>query len=112
MPIVLRFLVKVVNCVLLVLILIGIPAVTRVQFGDWQMASASKARLLIFLALALAAAGNAIPALTVKKDQDRHFFWEWSALFGFLLTVEYAYISGYLSFDWLKNSLTWLQRHL
>lgn len=108
----LRFLVKVTNCILLVIILIGIPAVTHVQFGNWQMGSAAKARLLIFFGLVLAAIGNAVPALLIKKDQDRHFFWEWSALFGFLLTVEYAYTSGYLNFGWLKSGLLWTQSHL
>jgi hypothetical protein len=109
---VLRFPIKLVNGAWLVIIFIGVPAITHAQFGDWQLASTSRARLLIFWGLALGAAGNALLAMAVKKDKDRIFCWEWTTFFGVLLAVQYAYAGGYLNFHWLKNGLLWGQNHL
>ena len=58
-----RFLIQCVNCVLLAIIFFGIPAVTGMQFGNWQISSIPLARRLMFGGLALAAAGNAVAAL-------------------------------------------------
>ncbi|HEY5044201.1 MAG TPA: hypothetical protein VIK53_19695 [Verrucomicrobiae bacterium] len=107
-----HFLIKIINCLLLVVILIGVPAITHAQLGDWQIASASKARALIFYGLVLAAAGNAMLAMFLKKHKDQILCWEWAAVFGGLLAAQYAYTNGYLSFDWLKKILLWLQTKL
>jgi len=38
--------------------------------------------------------------------------WEWAAVFVGLLLVQYAYLRGYFNFNWLKQTLLWLQKHL
>ena len=107
-----RFLIQCVNCVLLAIIFFGIPAVTGVQFGDWQISSVPQARRLMLWGLALAAAGNAVAALgLIKGRKERKLCWEWAAIFIGLLFVQYAYLRGYFNFNWLKQTLLWFQKH-
>jgi hypothetical protein len=101
-----RFLVKCVNCALLVLVVIGIPSITRVEFHGWQLGSAPKLQLLLFWTLALALGLNILAAsFFMKARKDRLLCWEWAAVFGVLLFVYCAFVFGYFNFDWLKNFL-------
>jgi hypothetical protein len=94
------------NCVLLVFLLIGFPAATGAKLGDWQVSSAPAARLLTFLGLGIAAAGNALAAkLLIKARKERILCWEWMAVFSALLIAQWAFTRGYFNFEWLKNSL-------
>lgn len=68
--------------------------------------------MLIFYGLVVAAAANALMAMLLKNTRTQILCWEWAAVFGGLLAIEYAYTSGYLNFDWLKKSLLWLQDRL
>jgi hypothetical protein len=107
-----RFLIQCVNCVLLAIIFFGIPAVTGVQFGDWQISPVPQARRLMLWGLALAVAGNAVAALgLIKGRKERKLCWEWTAVFIGLLFVQYAYLRGYFNFNWLKQTLLWFQKH-
>jgi hypothetical protein len=100
------------NVALLVLIFIGLPAATRVQWGNWQISAAAQSQRLMFWGLALAAAGNAIAALgLIKSRKERKLCWEWAAVFIGLLFVQYAYLRGYFNFNWLKQTLLWFQKH-
>ena len=108
-----RFLIKCVNCALLIVIVIGIPAVTRAQLGHVLFASAPKLQLLLFWGLSLALAANlAAGAFVFKRRHERLLCWEWAAVFGALLFAYSAFVLGYLNFHWLKQSLLWLQNHL
>jgi hypothetical protein len=107
-----RILIKVVNLVWLVIIFIGVPAITHAQVGNWDITEESTARLLIFGGLALAAIGNGIAAMLLKKHKDQILCWEWAAIFGGLLIVQYACANGYLNFNWLKKVLQWMQSKL
>ena len=101
------------NGALLALIFIGLPAATRVQWGHWQISSGPQSQWLMFWALALAAAGNAAAALgALKSRPDRKLCGEWTSVFTALLLVQYAYNRGFLNFEWLKQALLWLQKHL
>jgi hypothetical protein len=63
-------------------------------------------------ALALAAAGNAaIAQFGIRGRKERKSCWEWAAVFGALLGVEYALAHGWLNFNWLRQILLWLQKH-
>ncbi len=107
-----RFLIQCVNCVLLVIIFFGIPAVSGAQFGSWQISPVSQARRLMFWGLALAVAGNAVAVLgLIKSRKERKLCWEWAAVFIGLLLVQYAYLRGYFNFNWLKQTLLWIQKH-
>jgi hypothetical protein len=108
-----RFLIKVINFALLILVVIGVPSVTRVEFHGWQLGSAPKLQLLLFWTLALALGFNILAAsLLIKAKKERVLCWEWAAVFGALLFAYAAYCFGYFNFNWLKNLLLRLQNYL
>jgi len=107
-----RFLIITANCALLALLLIGLPAATHAQLGDWQISSVATSRQLLFWGLAVAMAGNIAAALVfVKGRKGKALCWEWAAIFGALLLAGYGYRHGYFNFNWLKQILLWVQRH-
>jgi hypothetical protein len=107
-----RLSIQCLNVALLALIFIGIPAATRGQWGNWQISAAAQSQRLMFWGLALAAAGNAAAVLgLIKSRKERKLCGEWAAAFVALLLVQYAFHRGYVNFDWLKQSLVWLQKH-
>ena len=107
-----RFLIQCVNFVLLAIIFFGLPVVTGAQFGGWQISSVLQARRLMFWGLALVAAGNSVAALgLIKSRKERKLCWEWTAVFIGLLCVQYAYLRGCFNFNWLKQTLLWVQQH-
>jgi len=107
-----RLLIITANCVLLALLLIGLPAATHLQLGDWQISSVSTNRQLLFWGLVVATTGNILAALTFVKGRKRKALcWEWAAVFGALLLASWAYRHGYFNFNWLKQALLWLQNH-
>jgi hypothetical protein len=106
-----RLFIPCLNVALLVLIFLGLPAATRAQWGRWQISSDLQSQWLIFWGLALATAGNATAALgLIKSRKERKLCGEWAAVFAALLLVQYAFNRGYINFDWLKQSLLWLQK--
>ena len=107
-----RFVIIATNCALLALLLIGLPAATHWQLDDWQISSVSTSRQLLFWGLTVATAGNVLAALAfVKGHKGKVLCWEWAAVFGALLLAGWAYRRGYLNFNWLKDTLLWLQNH-
>jgi hypothetical protein len=101
-----KLLIKCVNCALLILIVIGIPAITRVQFRSYQIGSAPMLQLLLFWTMALALGLNIFAGLfLIKARKDRMLCWEWAAVFGILLFAYSAFVFGYYNFNWLKNFL-------
>lgn len=108
-----RFLIHCFNGALLAIIFLGIPAVTGEEIGKWRISSVPLAHELMLGGLALAAAGNVVAALgLIKSRKERKLGWEWAGVFIGLLLVQYAYIRGDFNFNWLKNALLWLQKHL
>ena len=107
-----RFLIVTTNCAMLVLLVIGLPAATHVQLGNWQIASVSTGWQLLFWGLAAAGTGNILAALAfVKGRNGKMLCWEWAAVFGGLLLACYGFWHGYFNFNWLKQTLQWFQRH-
>ena len=107
-----RFLIISANCVLLALLLIGLPAATQAQWGDWQIASVSTGRRLLFWGLAIATAANILLGHSlVRGRKGKMLCWEWAAVFAGLLLVGWAFTRHYLDFNWLKQTLLWLQNH-
>ena len=101
------------NCALLVVLFIGIPAVTRTRFGNLHISSVSDARLLTYWGLGIAAAGNFLVATVFAFGRKAKILcFEWAAVFGAVLLANYAFIHGYFNFDWLRESLQWVQKHL
>lgn len=108
-----RLFINSVNCALLILVLIGIPAITRKQFWNWQISSAPMAEKLTFGGLILAIALNVLGAtIFVPGPKAKTLCAKWTFVFGGFLFVEYAFIHGWINFDWLKNWMLWIQQHL
>lgn len=108
-----RFLIQILNFSLLFIILVGIPAVTRAQIGNWQISSAPNARFLIFWGLGLMAGINAFNALVfIKNKKDRKHGWEWAGIFAALWLAFFGFVRGWFDFEWLKHALQWLQKYL
>ena len=106
-----RFLIKCVNSALLVLIVIGIPAITHVEFRGLLIGSGSAYRMLLFWSLAIALGFNVFAAsFLMKSRKERLLCWEWAAVFGVLLFAYSAFVFGYFNFNWLKNFLLRLQK--
>jgi hypothetical protein len=107
-----RLLIQCTNGVLLVIILIGIPAVTSARFGSLTLSSAPRAQVLTLWAVALVAVANTVAAMgPVKGRKERWLCWKWVATFSALLLIEYMIMHGYFNFAWLKDALQWLDRH-
>jgi hypothetical protein len=107
-----RFLVHLANVFLLVLIVIGIPAITSLRFGSIRLSSDPKLQMLTLTGLGLAAATNLVGALFAVTDKKgRRACWTWALLFGLILAVEYCYFRSYIRFGWLKEALLWVQNH-
>jgi hypothetical protein len=107
-----RFLIITTNCALLVILLIGLPTATRTHWGNVQLSSVSTSRTVMYCGLGIAAAGNFLAAIIIAKGRKAKILClEWAAVFGALLLAEYGFVRGYLNFNWLKESLLWLQRH-
>ena len=101
-----KFLIKCVNCALLIIVAIGIPAITHVEFRGLEIGSVRIYKLLLFWALGLALAFNLFAAsFLVKSRKDRLVCWEWAAVFGVLFFAYSAFVFGYLNFNWLKDIL-------
>jgi hypothetical protein len=108
-----RFLIQCLNVIWLVMIFIGLPAATQAQWIGWQFSPAEQSQRLMLWGLALAAAGNLAAGLgLIKSRKERKLCWEWTAVFTGLLLALYAFHRGYFNFDWLKQALLWLQKHL
>jgi len=107
-----KFLIKCVNGALLVIILIGIPAVSRSHFGSWDISSVPIAQKLTLLGLSLAIILNVLGAtIFVPGPKAKALCAEWAFIFGGLLFLEYAFIRDWINFNWLKNALVWLRKH-
>jgi hypothetical protein len=108
-----RFLIQCVNGCALCTIFLGLPAVAGVQFGSLRLSSVLTLQKLLFWGLSLAAAANAVAALAILSDRkSRKLCLAWTLAFGGLLGIQFALARGFLNFDWLKQTLLWLQQRL
>ena len=108
-----RFLIQCVNGALLIVIVLGVPAITRVQLWSLQIGSAPILQLLMLWGLALAAMGNAAAGLIVfKGGKERKVCWQWAMVFSGLLAADYGLIHGWFNFNWLKRALLGLRNRL
>jgi hypothetical protein len=105
-----RLIIHLGNSVLLVIILIGIPAITSLRLGSIRLLSDPKLQMLTMVGLGLAGTANLVGALLLKKDKKtRQACRTWAILFGMILAAEYLYIRGFIGFRWLKKFLLWVQ---
>jgi len=107
-----RFLINALNSALLVIILIGIPAIVSARIGRLRLSSDPQLQRLTLGGLGLVGACNLAGAFFLRKDRKgRHACGAWALLFGLTLAAEFSYTRGYIDFDWLKRFLRWFQKH-
>jgi hypothetical protein len=105
-----RLAVHLANSALLVIVLIGIPAITSLRFGSIRLLSDPKLQKLTLGGLGLAGAANLAGALLLKRDKKtRHACRTWALLFGIILAAEFLYVRSFIRFGWLKKLLLWVQ---
>ena len=108
-----RLLIITMNCALLVILLIGLPTATRTHWGNVQLSSVSTSRTVMYWGLGIAAAGNFLAATVFAFGRKAKIVcFEWTAVFSALILAEYGFVHGYFNFDWLKEFLLWIQKHL
>lgn len=96
------------NGIALGIILIGVPSVTSIRFGAFQIGSRPLFEILTIGLIVAILAVNLLGWL-LAKSKNRAIWFRWIALLLMLLGTELAYFSGYLRFDWLEESLRWMQ---
>jgi hypothetical protein len=108
-----RFLLLLINCTLLALLLLGLPAATRAQVVGYQVSKAPVTQFLVFRGLGLAAVANLLAAVVLLKERKARLLgFEWTGLFAALGLLQYALYRGWTNFNWLKTALEWCQAHL
>lgn len=105
-----RLLINGVNGAVLVLILIGIPAATRLEFWKLQIAWAPTPRMLTLWGLGLAALANTAAAIWFFKGRkEQGLCAKWFFIFAGFWLFDFALFHGWINFRWLQNTLRWLQ---
>lgn len=101
-----RFVIHLINGGLLVLILIGIPAITGRNFAWWRLSHTPTSQMLTLWGLGLAGAANFLGAVFLARGaKARILCWCWLAAFAAIVLVESLYFNRHINFDWLKQFL-------
>jgi hypothetical protein len=106
-----RSFIHLLNLALLVIVLIGLPAVASARLGGLGLSSIGTRHLLVFWGTAAAAIVNLVLLFTLAKSPpDRKRCLEWMFSFLALLGAEWLYFNGHLQFGWLKDWLLKLKQ--
>ena len=102
--------IRLANLVWLVLILMGVPAITGRSFGWLRLSDSSISQPLTLWGLAVGAVLNILGAIFLAKGgKAKRLCWQWCAAFALLVVIEYLVIRHYINFDWLKTFLLWVK---
>jgi hypothetical protein len=113
LPAVQKFLINCINGAVLVVLLIGVPAATRARFGRWEIGDEPTSLMVMLWGFGLAVLGNLLGATVLIKDRKgQELCARWTFVFAGFWLFEFALFRGWINFNWLKNSLLWLQKHL
>jgi len=107
-----RFLINVVNGMLLVLVLVGVPAATRRDIWKLQISWAPTPQTLALWGLGLAALANIVAAtMFIKGRKEQALCAKWTFVFAGFWLLEFALFRGWFNFHWLQRALLWVQNH-
>jgi hypothetical protein len=97
-----------INIAVLIILVIGLPAVASLRFGGVAFSSVEIRHLLVFWSAGIAAIANLVASRKVAKGKPgRRCCRDWAILYLALMGAEWLFHAGYLKFDWLKE---WLLR--
>ncbi len=107
-----RLFINVVNGALFILVLIGVPAATRLELWKLQISWAPTPQQLTLWGLGLAALANALAAtLFLKPRKEQELCAKWAWVFAGFWLVDFALFRGWFNFHWLQRALLWLRNH-
>ena len=99
------------NGAYLVIIAIGIPAITSREFGPLTLTSNPDARMLTFWGLGLACGLNLAGLLWLARSKKaREACRIWVLVHGAVLAVEFLLYRKQIHFNWLKDGLLWIKQ--
>lgn len=104
-----RLAIHVGNGAWLIVVLVGVPAVTSMQLGELGLSSLPEFRMLTLAGMAAGAAGNLVCGW-LRVAKPRKLWWHWTFVYVAGLGVYLLMFSGHLRFGWLKEALLWLKR--
>lgn len=100
--------IRLANLSWLVLVLIGVPAITGRNLGWLRLSDSPLMHRLIMWGLALGMFGNVCGAIYLARGpKPKKLCWQWFTAFALILTVEYLFVRHYINFNWLKEFLLW-----
>lgn len=98
------------NSVWLLLILIGVPNITGLQFGKLFVSATLEFRMLTLGGLGMGIAANLFGAWMLRGNKQRRACWKWAGAHAGLLVINYLVFNGQIHFEWLKDTLLWLKK--
>jgi hypothetical protein len=105
-----RLLIHLTNAFVLVVILIGFPAVASRQLFNLQLSSVGTIQMVTLWGLGLAAAANCFGGVFLARDKKlRRLYLKWMLVHAALLSIEAMLFRGYINFGWLKSALVWVK---
>lgn len=103
-------LIKIINWSLLVIVLIGIPAISSVRVGSLRLTDLSVSQLMTLWGLGVAAGVNGVASIWLAKGAKvRRAFRAWVFIHVVLFAFCWLVFAGHVHFDWLKEFLLWLR---
>ena len=104
------FFIRVANLTLLIVILVGVPAITGRNIGWLRLSDSPTTQNLTLSGLALAAVANGLGAMFLARGAvAKKLCWQWLIAFLVIFGVEYLLIRHYINFNWLKEFLLWFK---
>lgn len=107
-----RLLINCANGALLILILIGVPAATRLELWKLQISWASTPQMLTLWGLGSVALANVAAATVfIKSRKEQELCAKWAFIFAGFWLLDFALFRSWLNFHWLQDALRWFQKH-
>lgn len=105
------FLIHLANSVWMVVVLVGVPAVTSAQVGSIRLSAMPEFRMLTLGGLALGAACNLVAGF-LASGKSRRVYWAWALPYSAGWIIYLLLFNRQINFGWLKEALLWLKRTL
>ncbi len=98
------------NCVWILLILIGVPNITGLQFGKLFVSATPEFQMLTLGGFGIGLAANLFGGWMLRGNKQRRACWKWAGAHAVLLVINYLVFNGQIHFQWLKDALLWLKK--
>jgi hypothetical protein len=104
------FAIHALNAALLVILMIGVPAVTGFTLGSLRISSYPWLQRLLLAGLGVGVAGNLLMGWWCRPRRQRKAYRGWALLHAAILAMAILTYSGWMDFDWLRELLQGARR--